>query len=523
MEQGRCDVIRDVGYDRIGRADRQGDMEGIAFDDRQSIVVGRTLTPHVRAKQHRHARVDLHRRDMRTMFQEYARENTHTRTDLEYGGTLLHCCRIRDRGEHVVIDEEMLSEVGIESDTMDTEKFANDLVYHTHSMHYRFIIVGFLIMIAGVAFVPERTLDAAAILPRCLSRVAERRNERLLRRGRPPLCTPRTVGSSSLSSSISSSVGSSASSVSRVASYDPLPYEAPRSRFVLLGETGPPIAAFSIFLNEEPFIVRSMRINLTSSVSGLERILVYAQDGRLLGAARFDPNVTTGRGYRLDIPVGTLTIERRQSSMFFLRPVLLSRDMGALPGQTLAVGNIVVEGDGGWSSQKYTKATVENFPSFVTARAVVDRVDNVLGNVASLLDGSDRVIAAYRFSGRVSDSFAHIDVTDLRFALGITGGVSITNPHLRADGLPVSLPCSLEADAITCANIPADFGSLAERPRTLTLSADMTVTTPNASVLASIDAAGDPSFAGSVSWWDGSVSYDWIDRSSMPQATLVRR
>lgn len=292
----------------------------------------------------------------------------------------------------------------------------------------------------------------------------------------------------------------------------------PRSQFVLLGTTGPVIAAASIFLQEEPLDVRVIRVTLASRVVGLERILVTDEHGRFLGPALYDPTVSDGRGYTLMLAPGTLTADRRETIRFTLHPVLLHKDLGALPGQVIAVGTIVVDADGIWSSTRYHKATTDVFPAFMTSRSLLTSVENVLGTVQPLVLGADQRLASVRFSGRRSDSTAHLEIVTLHFHVAVTGDVAVSNFRLRADGLTSTVPCTAVGESVTCDNLPADYGSLQDQPRTLTLYADVTGGDTAASVQISLVGSGDITMPGGVTWTDGTSVYDWLD---LPQLSVT--
>jgi hypothetical protein len=323
--------------------------------------------------------------------------------------------------------------------------------------------------------------------------------------------------SSSASSSLSSSTSSSSSRMSSMSSsvsvrpLDPIADKTIRSQFLLLGETGPVIGAVKIFIEAEPLDVTSISVNLSTESRSVQHLVVYDDQSRLLGKALYDPSTGSNKKYTLFLTPGSLTIEKRTDLAVYVRPVLASKDGSGVSNEPVSISNIVVIGNGVWSSQKYTKASTETFQNFVTSRSTITKIENALQASAPLVTGAGMRIGSFTFTGRKTDASAHIDITALRFQVGITGDLTLTNVKLRSDGVTDPFSCTSSSVEILCSGIPDMLGSIADEPRTLTLYGDISGGDPvHASLQVSLNQTGSPSNAGSVTWSDGTNSFSWL-------------
>lgn len=353
----------------------------------------------------------------------------------------------------------------------------------------------------------------------CSSRAQERRALRLIRMHRSPNCQPKSVQSSSLSfmSSSKSSQSSVSSSRSSSASVDPRTDTEIRSQFLLLGEVGPILGAASIFIEEEPVEITSISVNLTQETPTVGALLVYNDRKEFLGTALLDPSTSTNRTYKVSLPSEKLSVDKREERTIYVRPRLMSRDAGGQSNQTVQISSVVIKANGVWSSQPYTKAsssTSGNFPTFVTARSTITSVKRIGELNAALTSGTQKILGAFEFTGRKTDSSAHIDVTTLVFSIEQTGGVSLANVSLGADGFNEKFACTTSSTTVTCASIPDLYGSLGDQPRRLTLYGDITLSDAlHAGLRMTLNAAGSPSSDGSVTWSDGSSNFTWLGLS----------
>jgi hypothetical protein len=200
---------------------------------------------------------------------------------------------------------------------------------------------------------------ASGTVVRCKTTAQIRQATRLIRAGLKARCTPPSVSSSSkTSSSRSSSAPSSVSSVSSSAisssassatQTDTFPDTDVRSQFLLLGETGPVLGGFKVFLYEEPFSVTAIQVNVNITGNAIDSLLVYDESRVYLGRATSTASTSTQRTYRLELRNGSLTIPQRAERSFYVRPVLMRRDAGGTSGLVARIQNATFEGNGYWS------------------------------------------------------------------------------------------------------------------------------------------------------------------------------
>ena len=335
--------------------------------------------------------------------------------------------------------------------------------------------------------------------------------------------------SSSSSSRLSSSSSRSSSSASRTssssssASLDPLSDMTIHSQILLLGETGPVIGAVSLFLNDEALDTTKITVNLTADVNTtVESILLYDENRHYLGRATLTGNSNVTSSYSLSLSPGSLQIPYRTPFKIYARPVLFSKSLGGHSDQTVRISNFAIEGNGVWTSRKYTQNSTETFQSFLTARSVITKVTNAAEANAGLVTGSKLRLGAFRFEGRKTDALAKIDITQLIFQIEQTGGVSLADVKLGADGTNERLNCTVSSSLVTCPLIPDTYGSLSDGPRTITLYGDVSVSDmSHASLRLTLNEAGSISTTGSVTWSDGTNSFTWVPVDS-PVASGTR-
>jgi hypothetical protein len=286
-----------------------------------------------------------------------------------------------------------------------------------------------------------------------------------------------------------------------------------RSQFLLLGETGPVLGAAKIFIEEEPLDLTAISVNITTEVPSVQSLLVYDDDKRYLGRATLNTASSTNRNYRLPLAQGALQVGKREERKVYFRAQLSPFISGGQAGHTVQISNVVVEGNGVWSSRKYTKPTSssESFPAFVTARSTITKVKNTLDPSGALVTGSNQLLASFVFEGRKSDSSAHIDLTNLVFQIGQTGNISLQNVRLRTQGLSEGHGCTVTSSLVTCSAIPDILGSLTDAPRVVQLYGDIIPSGDlHASLQLTLNETGDPGNAGAVTWSDGSTSFSWV-------------
>ncbi len=322
-----------------------------------------------------------------------------------------------------------------------------------------------------------------------------------------------TVGSASSMSSSRSSYSSSRSSVSSSPlSLDPRSDTEIRSQFLLLGEVGAILGAGKIFIQEEPIVVTEILVNLTAENSSVQSLLLYDDDRRLLGRATLDPSASTNRTYKAVLASTTFRIAQREERRIYVRADVKSRTAGGQSNQIVQISAIVVKGNGEWSSHPYSVVSSgsETFPEFLTARSMFTSITNAGASTATILSGA-RTLGSFTFLGRKSDASAHLDLTDLTFDIGQTGGVTVSGPTLGADGSPDRFPCTVTGTQIVCTAIPDTYGSATDGSKTLALYGTVSISDPeHASFRLTLNETGSADTAGAASWSDGTTNFDWI-------------
>lgn len=284
-----------------------------------------------------------------------------------------------------------------------------------------------------------------------------------------------------------------------------------RAQFLLLGETSPVLASAKIYIAEEPIDVRDILVSLTAETPTVPSLLVYDDDKRLLGRANLDPSASTNRTYKLTLAANAFAVQQREERTVYVRAEVKARDNGGQTNQLVQVSAIVFKANGVWSTNPYTTVSPSAaFPIFRTARSTITSITNA-GPATDTIFAGYRTLGSFAFTGRKTDPTAHIDITDLTFDIGQTGGVTLSNVVLGADGLPERFPCIANALQITCSGIPDTYGSITDGPRTLTLYGTVAITDANhASMRLTLNETGSATTAGSVTWSDGTSSYTWV-------------
>lgn len=285
-----------------------------------------------------------------------------------------------------------------------------------------------------------------------------------------------------------------------------------RSQFVLLGETGPVLGAGKIFIQEEPVLVTEILVSLTVENLTVQSLLVYDDDKRFLGRATLDPSASTNRTYRAVLASTALRVGQREERRIYVRADTKSLNAGGQSNQLVQISSIVIKGNGEWSSAPYSVSTAvtEAFPQFVTARSMFTSITNAGVPTATIIAGA-RTLGSFTFSGRKSDATAKLDINDLTFDVGQTGGVSVSAVTLGADGSSDRFPCTVAGAQVLCTAIPDTYGSVSDGPRTLTLYGTVSITDPaDASLRLTLNESGSATTEGAVSWSDGTSAFDWV-------------
>ena len=286
---------------------------------------------------------------------------------------------------------------------------------------------------------------------------------------------------------------------------------------ILLGEDSPALAAVEIFLNAEPLDVTKISVIFTaaSSITSIEAVKVYDQDGRYLGRANKD--ATAGnRHYVLNLSNGTFVIPRQQERHVYVRGIISGYKSGGVSGEDVEVQSISVEGDGYWSHRPYTQGSSDDFPEHETSQSVIGGVSNAGSAKELLVSGTDIPIGSFKFEGVTSGGTSDLHVTDIVFTLGLGDGVTVSNVEMSTPGSTDRLSCVIAGTSVTCSSIPANFGTFKSSPRTLILYGDVTITdgAQRPSLQVVISRPGSMGSAGDITWTDGASTFQWVPFSS---------
>src|SRR3989339_461718 len=332
------------------------------------------------------------------------------------------------------------------------------------------------------------------------------------------------ASSSSISSSSRSSAGrsSSASSVSSISSVssassassfatDPGPDFSQTPSFLRLGTVSPILGAAKIFNNSEPFTVEDITVTFTAAVPSVDQVRLYASaDGRYLGGASRDTDDPAS--FTLHSASGLIAAARREGGSGYARAITRRFDQGGESGEDIEIDTFTIEGRGDWSHSSYSDSSTETYQAFETARSTFTSIANAGPGEDALVGGVGRTIGQWRLQGGRGDGSADLLVTDITFALGTSGGVTLANVTLGADGSTDRTNCSVVGTSIVCAAIPEGVGTVTSGTRVITLRGDITI--PSASQSAglqiSITPAGSVSSAGALTWTDGTTSFSWV-------------
>lgn len=420
------------------------------------------------------------------------------------------------------------------------------------------LLAALVLTLTGLESLHVDTTEAASSLPRCMLASDLRRSYRLMDAGRPAECdtatalsgeglaacntygayrratrlqryrlpvacyiagSPFAPGNSSSSSSSSSSNSSSSSSSSSVPSgstYDTGDTTI-RGQFLPLNEVSPVLGSVNIFLDEEPLNVKIITVVLSSDAQSIQSLLVYDDDKRLLGRATLDAGAQNSHTYRATLPLGTFQVGKREERKIYFRAQLSSHEAGGRGGQVAQINSVVIDGTGEWSTRRYikTSASTDVFPMFETARGTIVRVINAMQTAAPLLTGPNQKLGSFMFIGRTTDSSAELAVTTLVFQIEQTGGITLGNTYLATPGSSETYPCTIASGLVTCNGIPASFGTLGDGSRTISVHGDIASSDQQrASFRLTLNQAGDPNTDGSISWTDGTSTYDWVGTES---------
>lgn len=359
---------------------------------------------------------------------------------------------------------------------------------------------------------------------------AESRNEIDLYRAaeRWQVISPHSSSSSSAESSASSSSssGSSVSSASSASgSVSGLPVLPVRSHFLMLGERSEPIAAFTLFADQEAMFMRSATVVLERKITSIESMYLVDENGVEIGLLTldhlYDQNDKTWRGA---FPVANAyRIPKEEQRILAVEVRMKDRNSGGSSDQLVEVNSLRLSAQGEDSSATYdSNANTIVFPQHQTVQGHMTSVKNAGPATDPLPIGTSQVIGAFTFAG-THLSGGDLALNQLQFQLSRSADVTTTNFQLGSADSPALWPCSVNGDTVSCSSIPASVGTLAGSPRTLRLFADVSLVpgAQNAFLQVTLNQPGGPGVDGAVHWTDGSATFTWTELG-MPIARGTR-
>jgi hypothetical protein len=308
-------------------------------------------------------------------------------------------------------------------------------------------------------------------------------------------------------------------------SYDPLPDSSARAQFLLLGQLSPIIGAARVFIEQEPLNVTAIKVVVTDAVAGLQSFVLYDSHGKQLGVATLDSSDSGNRTYTLNLKTGDVQISKAQTFKLYARARLAPHNSAGVSGETVQISAFHVLGDGGWSNNAYSKATTETFSTFQTARSTITDIKNSHTTQGVLSSGNGRLLGSFTFTGKTDSGDADLRVTDLTFQITQAGGVTLSNVYMRRDSTGTNIDCTVSSSEVTCSSIDALLGTFRSGPATFLVYGDVTVPAnlTNASLSLVLNAPGNTSSAGAVSWSDGTSNFSWVPfNQPVVQGTIWR-
>ena len=308
---------------------------------------------------------------------------------------------------------------------------------------------------------------------------------------------------------------SSDSSVSYI--YDSDPDATRKPNMILLGQDSPALAAVEIFLDGEALDVTKITVIFTaaSSITSIEAVKIYDQNGRYLGRANKDASAGN-RHFVLNMKHGSWIVPKSQERHIYVRGIISGYKSGGVSGEDIEVQGISVEGNGVWSNRSYTQGSSDDFPEHETGQSVVGGITNPGSAQELLVAGSNVPIGSFRFEGVTSGGTSDLRVTDIVFTLGLGDGVTVSNVEMSTPSSTERLSCATAGTSVTCSSIPANFGTFKGSPRTLVLYGDVAIPDgaqrPSLQVI--ISSPGSIGSAGDITWTDGTSTFQWVPYSS---------
>lgn len=334
------------------------------------------------------------------------------------------------------------------------------------------------------------------------------------------------LSSSGASSSSRSSVSSASSKSAEadedgsVASVSSTPVATPiHSDVLLLGTVSPLLAGVQFFSSLEPLQTDALLITLTDDPQSVSSILVYDENGTLLGAASRSGGTYA---YRLTLSSDAFLLPQRTERSIFVAARIAGDGVGGRSGDRVQIATIRLEATGVWSDEPYTIDSTSVFPVFQTALARIVSVRNAGVADAIFSPGDDQVIAAFTFDGEEIISSADLRVTSLAFDYSASAHFTLNAVELGLAGSQERSSCTVSSTRILCADLPASIGRI-DKSQAIRIYADVTVSgqTGTRSLQLTLDEPGLPDQVGDAIWTDGTTTFTWLGLDR-PLATGTR-
>ncbi len=298
-----------------------------------------------------------------------------------------------------------------------------------------------------------------------------------------------------------------------------------QSGYSILGVDHPMIAGFSLFLEQEPLDIQTISVRLSGPAQSVESIRLYNESRVFLGTASRRTSTEFSTLFTLNLAT-SIHLRQNTSMKMYARLVSRSFEHGGMSGEDVLVDQIIIEGNGTWSSEQYTKVA-ENlrFSTITLTRAIITGIDAKSDATHALSSGNNQLIGRWNIAARRGDARSEPRLRQITWRM-TTAGITIANPRLSInDGSP-SMPCMLDETSIIC-NLFNDYpwiGALNDGQAEIFLRADITdLGETSASLSISASSGTNRSDGGDISWTDGSTNFSWISIDGGSMTNTLRR
>jgi hypothetical protein len=289
--------------------------------------------------------------------------------------------------------------------------------------------------------------------------------------------------------------------------------ESVRSRYSILGKDHPIIAGFSLFLEQEPLNLEKISVRIEGNVPSVESIALYTENREFLGNATRRTGNEFSSMFTLELSSSAIHIKQKTTMNFYARLNTRSFENGGQSGESVSVTQILLEGNGVWSSERYTKLSdAITFPSITLTRAIIKNITKEKDSLHALFGGSNQILGHWKIESVTGDANSNPHIRQIVWRLS-KSGVEIQNPRLSTTGSAESMPCIIDETQIRC-DLFHDYpsiGNLHDGATDILLTGD--IVNPQESAFFSIDASLGRGIVdgGDITWTDGTSTFSWID------------